>query len=90
MHEQDLRDHFYFLVGTACEHARTGKLPVAVITRDGRTLQGVPAPQDAGTASAAEEVDDSGFARRLEIDGDPVALDTIVELRVCLPEDSQA
>lgn len=81
-----VRDHFFFMVGSACENARVAHLPVEAVTRDGRRCVGVPQPLTAEEADPGEEVDHTGFARELTIGDAAVALDSIVALRISLPE----
>ena len=75
--------HFMVVIGEVCSQARTGKLPVAVVLRDGRTVTGLPAPRAA--AGRGDEPDSTGFGPELEVGGETIRLDEIVEIRLHAP-----
>ena len=79
-----LAGHFLVMVGEACEHARTGRLPVDITLRDGRHIQGVPAPRTVEPGNPTE-VDDTGYAQEFVVGRDVVHLDEIVEVRLLRP-----
>jgi hypothetical protein len=77
-------EHFFVMVGEVFERARMARLAVEVATSDGSCLAGVPhargvAPED------PDQLDHTGFARQLSMDGEPVCLQEIVEVRLRRP-----
>jgi hypothetical protein len=81
---QTLREHYWVMIGEICELARTGRLAVEVTTGDGRTLDGIPSPHPVNPDDAAQ-VDDTGFANDLAVNGEVVGLMDVVELRLRMP-----
>lgn len=66
------------MVGDFGYSARLARLPVELITSDGRCHRGVPSPRQAG----ADEVDATGYNREYEVGDEIIALDDVVEFRV--------
>jgi hypothetical protein len=79
----DRHAHFLVLVGNLCNDARTGAFAVEVRTEDGRLHEGVPDPTPA--YRGATEIDDSGWAEDLRINGGQVRLQDVREIRVVRP-----
>ena len=70
----DLSGHFYFTVGQLLDHAAVGGLRVRLELSDGAVAEGVPS----ATRDFEEgELDDTGYPRRVSIDGQVVALDRV-------------
>ena len=67
------------MLGDMCAAASLARLSVEVITEDGKRVTGVPSPH---TPVDGDEVDHTGYANELLIDGQSVRLDTIVEITV--------
>lgn len=78
-------EHFLILVGQVCDQARMAKLAVEVRTREGRSYTGVPAPRRARPGDP-REVDDTGFTNELEVDGEMVRLDEVLEICLRMPD----
>jgi hypothetical protein len=83
MTDENLSDHYFVMVGEVCEAARLARLPVRIKTRDGRSVLGIPEPM---SAYAGEfELDDTGFQNRILVDGIPLQLSEVVEVRLPAP-----
>ena len=81
---ETFREHYMVLVGEVCELARAGGLAVEVTTRGGRRIRGVPEPRPVNPDDP-DEVDDTGFANDLTVDGEVVGLVEVTEIRIPAP-----
>jgi hypothetical protein len=80
----DRRAHFLTMLGDACVAAGLARLTVEILLNDGRRLRGTPLPQpaDDGTGGGFEE---TGYSRRLLIDGGSAEVEDVVEFVVRMP-----
>lgn len=76
----DRRAHFLIMVGDSCLAAGIGELRVEIALRDGTRASGVPSPQVA--ARPLEEIDGTGYSKKLLLNGMSVELDEVVEFTV--------
>jgi hypothetical protein len=75
--------HFFVSVGRLCGDARVGRLVVRLRLANGEELVGVPAPPR--ETEAADELDTTGYADALTVDGVAVPLSDVVEASVARP-----
>ena len=71
----DHRAQFITLLGDACAAAATARIEVEIGLADGSHVRGVPRPIP--TTDSREEVDDTGYAQRLFIGDESVAMTDI-------------
>jgi hypothetical protein len=83
MTDENLSDHYFVMVGEVCEAARLARLAVRIKTRDGRSVLGIPEPMPA--LAQEYELDDTGFQNRILVDGIPLQLSEVVEVRLLAP-----
>jgi len=76
--------HFFVSVGRLCGDARVGGLVVRLRLLSGEEVVGVPAPPR--ETEGADELDATGYADALTVDGVPVPLSDVVEAAVAHPE----
>jgi hypothetical protein len=76
--------HFFVSVGSLCADARLGGLVVRLTLASGEEVVGVPAPP--GETEGADELDGTGYADALAVDGVAVALSDVVEASVAHPQ----
>jgi hypothetical protein len=81
----NVHDHYLVIVGDVCNAARLAGLQVRVMTRDGRSVIGVPEAEEAPSDSP-REVDDTGYTNDLVVGGARVALDQVAEVRLAAPK----
>ena len=79
----DLSSHFYFAVGQLLDHASLGGLRVRLELSDGRVAEGVPGESGGGDE---RELDDTGYPRRVRVDGHVVALDRVRHASIFHPD----
>ena len=80
----DDADHFFVMVGQLIDNARIGGIPLIFSLRGGDVVEGVPS-EAAYTASPEQELDDTGYARRVELAGIAVELADIRRATVVYP-----
>lgn len=71
------------MVGDACAAAKLATIPVEILLRDGRRLIGTPSPQLATDEN--QQVDETGYANLLRVDGAPTRLEDVIEFVVRTP-----
>jgi hypothetical protein len=76
--------HFFISVGKLCGDARVGRLVVRLTLVGGEQIVGVPAPPR--ETEGADELDGTGYADALTVDGVAVPLSDVVEASVARPE----
>jgi hypothetical protein len=75
--------HFLVIVGRLCADARIGELTVCLTLANGDEVAGVPQPPR--DTEGPEEVDATGYADSVSVDGVAVALSDVVEASVSHP-----
>jgi hypothetical protein len=80
----DLRSHYLITVGEICGMAQTGRMSVRITLSSGRTVIGVPYPK-AVESEDEKQVDDTGFSELLEVGGELIRMEEIVELSLPHP-----
>ena len=80
----DRAAHFFVSVGRLCGDARVGGLVVRLTLASGEEVVGVPAPPRA--TEGADELDGTGYADALAVNGVAVPLSDVVEASVEHPE----
>lgn len=82
--------HFHVMVGNCCDGARLAGLPVRVELDDGSVVEGVPSQSATVAFDAADQLDHTGVAQWLELDGTPVELERVRSYSVaragCAPD----
>jgi hypothetical protein len=81
----DVADHFFVMVGRLVDDAVIGRIGLVVSMADGDVIEGVPT-EPAGPAWGPEELDDTGYACRIELGGVTVALSDVRRVTVVYPE----
>jgi hypothetical protein len=76
--------HFFVSVGRLCGDARVGGLVVRLTLVSGEEVVGVPGPPR--ETEGANELDGTGYADALTVDGVPVPLSEVVAASVGHPE----
>jgi hypothetical protein len=84
----DRAAQFFVSVGRLCGDARVGGLVVRLTLVSGQEVVGVPAPPRA--TEGADELDGTGYADVLAVDGVAVPLSDVVEASVAHPERRRA
>jgi hypothetical protein len=74
---------FFVTVATLCTGASLGGLSVRLSLENGEHVVGVPAPLE--DTEGSDELDTTGYADTVSIDGTTVALSDVVEATVCRP-----
>jgi hypothetical protein len=69
----DLAEHYFVMVGQLIDGARIGGLAVILDMGDGDAIEGVPS-RTSPTVSPAEELNDTGYARRVDLAGGSIDL----------------
>jgi hypothetical protein len=69
----DSSDHFLVMVRQLVDDARIGGVPLIFGLSGGDVIEGIPS-EPASAASPADELDDTGYARRVELAGVEVDL----------------
>jgi hypothetical protein len=80
----DRAAQFFVSVGRLCADARVGGLVVRLTLVSGEELVGVPAPPP--EPAGADELDATGYADALSVDGVAVPLSDVVEASIAHPE----
>jgi hypothetical protein len=76
--------HFFVSVGRLCGDARVGGLVVRLTLVSGEEIVGVPAPPR--ETDGADELDGTGYADAVTVDGVAVPLSDVIEASVAHPE----
>ena len=79
----DQRAQFLIMVGDACVAAGLASLPVQLLLRDQARVQGIPSPS--AESDTSQEVDHTGYAQDLLIEGSRVSLEDVVAFEVRSP-----
>lgn len=74
---------FLIAVCIICDAAQRARLKVVVTTMAGTEVVGVPA---IGTATAGDQLDDTGYARTLRIEDARINVDEVVSCTVNAPD----
>jgi hypothetical protein len=77
-------EHFFVMLGELLDAARIGGVPVRLTLSDGRVIEGIPSAR-MDDASGAEELDDTGYARRIRLAGERVDLTEVCEAAIVRP-----
>jgi hypothetical protein len=77
-------DHFFAMVGQLIDSARIGSIAVILDVEGGDVIQGVPS-EPASSVRPVEELDDIGYARRVELAGVSVDLADVRRATVVHP-----
>jgi hypothetical protein len=81
----DNEDHFFVMVGQLIDNARIGGIALIFDLSGGEVVKGVPS-QGASTQSPDDnELDHTGYARRVELDGIGVDLADVRRATVVYP-----
>jgi hypothetical protein len=80
----DRAAHFFISVGRLCGDARVGDLVVRLTLASGQEIVGVPAPPR--ETDGADQLDGTGYADALTVDGVAVSLSEVVEASVAHPQ----
>lgn len=72
------------MLGDTCASAGLASLPISLVLMDGRRVSGTPSPQPT-VDEAADALEQTGYANRLLINGESVAIDEVVEFAVRSP-----
>ena len=80
----DSADHFFVMVGQLIDNARIGGIPLVFSLCGGEVVEGVPS-EAAFTLEPDEELDDTGYARRVALAGIAVQLADIRRATVVHP-----
>ena len=81
----DLTSHFYVTVGQLLDQAALGQLRVRLELADGDAAEGVPFGSGDGEAA---ELDDTGYPRRVRVDGQVVPLERVRHATIFHPDDA--
>jgi hypothetical protein len=81
----DTIDHFHVMVGQVLDNALIGGVLVRLTLSDGGVVEGVPG-QPASDIAGRDELDDSGYARRLSLAGTNVDLADVRQATIVYPE----
>ena len=81
----DSADHFFVTVGQLIDNARIGGIPLIFDMRGGEVVEGVPSDA-AFTVRPEQELDDTGYARRVELAGIAVDLAEVRRVTVVYPD----
>jgi hypothetical protein len=81
----DSSDHFFVMVGQLIDNARIGGIPLIFDMRGGEVVEGVPS-EAAFSASPEQELDDTGYARRVQLAGIAVDLADVRRVTVIYPD----
>ena len=84
----DRHAQFLILIGELCLAAANGKLPVTFETTDGSRLIGIP--EISTSPGGDDEVDDTGLAGTIHVDGRPMRLQDILRCTITAPAPSAA
>jgi hypothetical protein len=76
--------HFFVSVGRLCGDARVGGLVVRLTLVSGEEIVGVPAPPR--ETDGADELDGTGYADAVTVDGVAIPLSDVIEASVAHPE----
>jgi hypothetical protein len=76
--------HFFVSVGRLCADARVGGLIVRLTLVSGDEILGVPGPPP--ETEGDDELDTTGYANLLTVDGVAVALSDVAEVSLARPE----
>ena len=78
----DRRAHFLTMLGDAATAAGVASIPVRLFLRNGRNLTGMPSPEGAAVRG---EVDETGYAKGLLLNGTEVQLDQVTGFSIYSP-----
>jgi hypothetical protein len=81
----DTVDHYYVMVGQLIDNALIGGVVIRLTMSDGTVVEGVPAEPGANPTDVAEELDDTGYARRFSIAGADVDLAEVRQAAIVRP-----
>jgi hypothetical protein len=76
--------HFFVSVGRLCADARVGGLVVRLSLTSGEEVLGIPGPPPA--TEGDDELDTTGYANVLTVDGVAVALSDVAGVSLARPE----
>jgi hypothetical protein len=76
--------HFFVSVGRLCADARVGRMVVRLSLTSGEEILGVPGPPP--ETEGADELDTTGYADVLTVDGVAVALSDVAAVSLARPE----
>jgi hypothetical protein len=80
----DREAHFFVTVGRLCADARIGGLSVRLTLGSGEQIVGVPDPPR--ETEASDELDTTGYADEVTVDGATVRLSDVVDATLRRPE----
>jgi len=78
-------DHFFVMAGQLIDNARIGRIPLIFSLSDGEVVEGVPS-EAASPARRTTNVDDTAYARRVELAGIAVDLADVRRATVVHPD----
>jgi hypothetical protein len=81
----DLTDHYCVVIGQLLDSAFIGGLRVRLTMRNGAIVEGIPRRPITVAPGAAEELDDSGYARHVDLAGVHVDLAEVRQAAVMHP-----
>jgi hypothetical protein len=80
----DIVDHFFVMVGQLVDNAVIGDVPLIVRLTGGKEVEGIPT-EPASDASPDQQLDDTGYARRIELAGTTFALSDVRRATIVHP-----
>jgi hypothetical protein len=81
----DNADHYCVVIGQMLDNAFIGSLRVRLTMRDGATVEGIPTRPVNVAPGAADELDDTGYARHVSLAGVHVDLAEVCQATVMHP-----
>ena len=78
----DRRAHFLTMLGDAAMAAGVASIPVELFLRNGRNISGTPSLEAAGDL---REIDETGYAKELLLNGTEVELDEVTGFLIHSP-----
>jgi len=81
----DTVEHFFVMVGQLVDEAIIGGISLTVALAGGDVVEGVPT-RPASPASGEDELDDTGYARRIQLAGVSIALADVRRATVVYPD----
>jgi hypothetical protein len=82
----DNTDHYRVVIGQMLDSAFIGGLRIRLTMRNGAIVEGIPTRPATVAPGAAEELDDTGYARHVSLAGVPVDLADVCQAAVMHPE----
>ena len=86
----DNTDHYCVVIGQMLDNAFIGSLCVRLLMRDGAIVEGIPMRPVTVAPGAADELDDSGYARHVSLAGVHVDLAEVYQATVLHPGSAPA